>query len=75
MILLPELEDELKRMKSHSPSFKLIKAELKRRGHWKDLPRGWQVAGLKQCAFGGCTRPTRDTYCKTHSIKPATESQ
>jgi hypothetical protein len=40
MILLRELEEELRQMKPHSPIYKLVKAELQRRGHWKNKPRG-----------------------------------
>lgn len=40
MILLRELEEEMRRMTPRSPLYKLIKAEMERRGHWKRLPRG-----------------------------------
>ena len=35
-----ELEQELKKMSKRSTLFKLIKQEMKARGHWKPLPRG-----------------------------------
>lgn len=34
------LERALRDMKPHHKLFKLIKAEMKRRGHWKNLKRG-----------------------------------
>lgn len=40
MIDPKELESTLKDMKPWSPQFKLIKAEMIKRGHWKNKPRG-----------------------------------
>lgn len=48
MILLRELEEELPKMKPHSPMFKMIKAELQKRGHWKNKTRGFHVAKKPQ---------------------------
>lgn len=40
MIALSELERELQTMKPRSQVFELVKAEMKRRGHWKNKSRG-----------------------------------
>lgn len=41
-INLQELEQALKTMKPRQQMYELIKRELKKQGHWKNLPRGWQ---------------------------------
>lgn len=39
------LEHAIKNMTKDSKLYKTIKEEIKKRGHWKNLPRGWKVAG------------------------------
>jgi hypothetical protein len=40
MIDYNELEKELKAMKPRQRLYELIKTEVKRRGHWKNYPKG-----------------------------------
>lgn len=40
-----EVKVELRRMGTQSKLFKLVKAEMQKRGHWKNKPRGWHVSG------------------------------
>lgn len=47
LIMLAHLEHAIKNMTPRSRLFKIIKTELKSRGHWKDKPRGFYVAGKK----------------------------
>lgn len=47
MIDLKELETALKEMQPRQAVFKLVKAEMKRRGHWKNLKRGRPTIGKK----------------------------
>lgn len=41
------LEHAIQHMTVNTKLYKAIKAELKKRGHWKDAPRGWYAAGNK----------------------------
>jgi hypothetical protein len=38
-----QLEQALKDMRPRQRLYELVKAEMKRRGHWKNLARGWQA--------------------------------
>jgi hypothetical protein len=44
---MAHLEHAIKNMTVGTKLYKIIKEEIKQRGHWKGQPRGWYASGKK----------------------------